>query len=149
MYNNISYILPKDLYETNQRESNSKLAKENCDPRFIMHGIHYRSGLQCQKRIWAWKEVLGISLRCEWLTQSFWEEWKIIYRWSNVMPLLDKLILNFSNFGDQVYWKPIQHLSNPIMIRNFETRRKTTSQRNQIRVLFSEVCPPSWCAKAG
>ena len=52
MFSNISYIsyilsFLQNLYEPNQIESNSKLAKENCDP--IMHGIHSRSGLQCQK----------------------------------------------------------------------------------------------------
>ena len=104
------------------------------------------------ERIWGWKEVLGISLRCEWLTQSFREERKIIPRWSNILySSIDWswTILTLYCIGDQVSLNRfIQHLSNLIMIRIFERRLKTTFQRHQIRVLFSKVCLSSWCAKA-
>ena len=63
------------------------------------------------ERIWGWKEVLGISLRCEWLTQSFREEWKITsrFRWSNYTAFFSRktdleFFLLYNALVTRFYW---------------------------------------------
>ena len=71
------------------------------------------------ERIWAWKEVLRISLRCEWLTQSFWESGK-------------------SYLGDQIYCLSSINWSYSFVFLNLLVTRFYWTD------LF-DICPiPSW-----